>query len=224
MSATAPHRRVHARDLVKPRMRGHLHRWAAVVSVVTGVVLVSLAGSTTARLATAFYALCVFGLFGTSSVYHLGGWGPRGRAFWSRLDHTMIVLLIAGTYTPIAVTALHGAARDVVLGVVWGGSAVGAVLRMTWPQAPRWLVVPIYLAIGWVAVFYVPELLSGAGVTAFVLLVVGGAVYSLGGVAYALRRPDPWPNTFGYHEVFHACTLVAALAHYIAVFFAVHHN
>lgn len=213
----------HLRDLVKPRMRGYLHRWAAVVSVVTGIVLVSLAGSTPARWATAFYALCVFGMFGTSSTYHRGDWGPRGRAFWSRLDHTMIVLLIAGTYTPIAVTALHATARTVVLAVVWGGSAVGAVLRMTWPTAPRLLVVPIYLMLGWVAAFYVPELLNGAGVTAFVLLVVGGVVYSIGGLAYALRRPDPWPHTFGYHEVFHACTLVGATLHYIAIFFVVHH-
>jgi hemolysin III len=182
-------------------------------------VLVAPPGSATT--ATAIYAVTVVLLFGTSALYHRVAWGPTGRAVMKRLDHSMIFLLIAGTYTPFAVSLLDSPTREIVLFVIWGGAAVGIIARMSWISAPRPLIIPLYIALGWVAVFVMPQLLHHGGVALFVLMVTGGVLYSLGAVVYATRRPDPRPATFGYHEVFHACTLVAALCHYIAIYFAV---
>ena len=214
---------VHVRDLVRPRLRGVLHQWAALTSVLTGALLVLLADGTRTKVATGIYAGSVTALFATSAFYHRITWSARARNVMQRLDHSMIFVLIAGTYTPFGLVVLQGTPRTVVLSVVWGGAALGVGMKMAWHHAPRWVMVPVYLALGWVAVFFVPQLLAGGGVAAFVLLCVGGAVYSVGAVAYATRRPDPFPSTFGYHEVFHACTLVAALLHYLAVFFAIKH-
>jgi hemolysin III len=138
-----------------------------------------------------------------------------------RLDHSMIFVFIAGTYTPIAALTLPTNTATVVLITVWVGALLGVALQIGWSSAPRWLSAPCYIALGWVAVFVLPDLLHNAGVAAFVLLLAGGAVYTLGAVVYALKRPDPWPGTFGFHEVFHLCTLVAAACHYVAVWFAV---
>lgn len=214
---------VHVRDLVRPRLRGVLHQWAALTSVLTGALLVLLAEGTRAKVATGIYAGSVTSLFATSAFYHRITWSVRARNLMQRLDHSMIFVLIAGTYTPFGLVVLQGTPRAVVLSVVWGGAALGVTMKMLWHHAPRWVMVPVYLALGWVAAFFVPQLLAGGGVTAFVLLCVGGAIYSVGAFAYATRRPDPFPSTFGYHEVFHACTLVAALLHYLAVFFAINH-
>jgi hemolysin III len=160
-------------------------------------------------------------LFGTSALYHRRNWNPRGHAVMKRLDHAMIFVFIAGTYTPIAVLTLPRAVAVAVLAVVWSGAAFGVVLQTAWPHAPRWLAVPCYVALGWVAVFVFPDLLHSAGVAAFTLIAVGGVIYSLGAVVYGFKRPDPWPGTFGFHEIFHLCTLVAALCHYIAIWLAV---
>ena len=134
-----------------------------------------------------------------------------------RIDHADILFLIAGTYTPLAVLALHGGTRVAILAVVWAGAALGTVLSVAWTGAPRWVYVPVYLGVGWAAVFVLPELLRGAGLTALALIVAGGVLYSLGGLAYGLKRPDPWPGWFGFHEVFHACTVAAFACQYIAV-------
>ncbi|AHH94249.1 UPF0073 membrane protein [Kutzneria albida DSM 43870] len=210
---------------IKPRMRGWLHFWSFLVSLVSGTVLVSVAGATVsakAALATSVYGATVLGLFGVSALYHRRTWlSTRARTLMKRLDHSMIFLFIAGTYTPFALLAMEPGTGTVVLAVVWGGALAGVALKMAWPHAPRWLGVPIYIALGWVAVFVLPELLDHAGVAALVLLLVGGAFYTAGAVFYGTKWPNPWPKVFGYHEFFHAATVLAAICHYIAIWFTV---
>ena len=205
----------------RPRLRGWLHVWASAVSVAAGVVLVAVAGATrgaSVGFATAVYALTVPLLFGTSAVYHRLTWSTRtGRAVMSRLDHSMIFVFIAGTYTPFALLAMPPRTGRIVLAVVWIGAVAGVLLKVAWISAPRGLTVPIYLGLGWVAAFVLPDLLRHGGVAALVLIAAGGVVYTLGGIVYAVRRPDPVPHVFGFHEVFHACTVVAALCHYVAI-------
>jgi hemolysin III len=207
--------------IARPRMRGWLHFWSFFVSIATGAALISLAASTVsakAALATSVYGATVLGLFGVSALYHRRTWRePRVKKWMKRLDHSMIFVFIAGTYTPFALLAMGRPTGYVVLAVVWGGALAGVALKMLWPSAPRWLGVPIYLALGWVAVFVFPTLLHQAGVAAFVLLLVGGALYSVGAVFYATKWPNPWPKTFGFHEFFHAATVLAAICHYIAI-------
>ena len=206
---------------VKPRLRGWLHLWSFVVAVAAGIVLVSMAGATVsaeAAIAVAVYSLTVCGVFGISALYHRRNWvTARARTVMKRLDHAMIFVFIAGTYTPFAVLALPERTGLIVLAVVWAGALGGVALKMAWPNAPRWVGVPFYLALGWVAIFVVPDLLHRGGVAALVLILVGGAFYSLGAVFYALRRPVGWPATFGFHEFFHAATVIAAACHHVAI-------
>ncbi|GAA5151867.1 hemolysin III family protein [Pseudonocardia eucalypti] len=207
----------------RPLLRGRLHQTSFVLAMAAGATLVTAAATTSGAVAvvsTAIYAASVLGLFGVSALYHRWPWASeRGRAWMRRLDHSMIFIFIAGTYTPVCAMALAGTTRTVVLAVVWAGALGGVALQMIWPNAPRWVGVPIYLALGWVAVFVLPDLLREVGVAAFVLLVAGGLLYTLGAVCYAIRRPDPWPTVFGFHEFFHAATVLAALCHYIAIWF-----
>ncbi|NUW42397.1 PAQR family membrane homeostasis protein TrhA [Nonomuraea rhodomycinica] len=202
---------------VKPRLRGWLHTGALPVTLVAGFVLVALGPTLQARLASAVYAITSGLLFGVSATYHRGTLGPRLAEVLRRFDHANIYLIIAGTYTPFALLALTGAARIAVLSVIWGGALAGVVFRVCWIGAPRWLYTVLYLALGWTAVFVMPQLLEGAGVAAVVLVAVGGVLYSAGAIVYGLRRPDPSPGWFGFHEVFHACTVAAYLVQYIAV-------
>lgn len=209
---------------LKPRLRGWLHAYAAVISIVTGTALVATAAALRggeAGATTAIYAATVTLLFGTSALYHRLNWSPRARILMKRLDHSMIFVFIAGTYTPIAALTLPRASAVTVLTVVWTGAIFGVVLQSAWPTAPRWLSVPCYIGLGWVAVFVMPQLLAHAGVLALSLIAFGGVVYTIGAVVYGLKRPNPWPGTFGFHEVFHLCTLVAALSHYVAIWLAV---
>ena len=205
-------------------MRGRLHLWSLVVSVFACAALISIAGALVggaAAAATAVYTVTTFGLFCISSLYHRHTWSdPAHRRVMKRLDHSMIFLFIAGTYTPVSVLALPAATATWVLAVVWGGALAGVALKLAWPTAPAWVGVPIYVALGWVAVFVLPGLLAGGGVAALVLLLAGGALYTVGAVMYALRRPDPWPATFGYHEFFHAATVLAAICHHVAIWLA----
>jgi hemolysin III len=220
---TAP-TRLRPVDLGKPRMRGLLHAYAFVVAVVAGTVLTALAatvGPRHAGPACAIYSLTVCALFGTSALYHRRVWSPRGYLVMRRLDHSMIFVFIAGTYTPFAVLLLGRTAATAILATVWGGALVGVALKLVYPHAPRWLSAPLYVALGWVAIPVLPQLLAHGGPAALVLLLVGGVFYTLGAVCYALRRPNPWPGTFGHHELFHACTLVAAVCHHIAVYLVV---
>lgn len=206
-----------AAGLLKPRLRGVLHEAAFAISLVTGTALICLAPDGLAGVAATVYAASVVLLFGTSAAYHRGRWSPRGHAVMMRLDHSMIYLLIAGTYTPFCLLLLRGTTRDVVFGIVWGGAAAGVIARNAVRQPPRWVFTSLYLALGWTALGVLPQILSGGGVAVLVLLLVGGAFYSGGAVVYALRRPDPSPSWFGFHEVFHACTLAAFACHYVAI-------
>jgi hemolysin III len=207
-------------EALKPRLRGVLHEAAFAISLVTGTALVCLADGTRARVAATVYAVSVALLFGTSAAYHRGSWSPRGQAVMARLDHSMIFILIAGTYTPFALLLLEGTARWAVFGVVWGGALVGVVLRNTVRRPARWLFVTLYLTLGWVALAVLPQILSAGGPEVLVPLLVGGVLYTLGALVYALRRPDPSPRWFGFHEVFHAFTVLAFVTHYVAVSFA----
>jgi hemolysin III len=210
----------------RPRLRGWLHYWSFYVSLATGGTLITLAGATVsglAALATSVYVATVLGLFGVSALYHRHTWvSPRARVWMKRLDHSMIFLFIAGTYTPFSLLAMDHPTGYIVLGVVWGGAVAGVGLKLLWPHAPRWLGVPIYIALGYVAVFVLPQLLHHAGLAAVVLLLVGGLLYTIGAIFYATRWPNPWPTTFGHHEFFHAATVLAALCHYIAIWFAIY--
>ena len=209
-----------------PRLRGWLHTGSFFGSVVTAAVLVPLAAAQGARagFSVAVYCLSVSLLFGTSALYHRRAWTTRGWMVMKRLDHSMIFVLIAGSYTPFAVLALGPGSSTVILSTVWSGAVAGVLLKLLWPGGPRWFGVPLYLALGWMAVFVGPEILANSGVTVLVLLLVGGVLYSLGALAYAARWPNPSPALFGYHEVFHACTVVAAICHYIAVYFVLYHG
>jgi hemolysin III len=213
------------RPPARPRMRGWLHLYAVGVAAAAGVVLVSLAASRPGLLpffACLPYALTVCGLFGVSALYHRHTWGPRGYSAMKRLDHSMIFVFIAGTYTPLYLLLLpRGTARSSLL-LVWAGAAAGVALKMWWPRAPKWVGVPLYIALGWAAVFVLPRLLHRGGVAALVLIVVGGVAYSVGAVLYATKWPNPWPTTFGHHEFFHACTLLAAACHMVAIFLALY--
>ena len=215
---------IQAIEELKPRLRGWLHAYAALVSIGSGVVLVVVAAATrggAAGASTAVYAATVTLLFGTSALYHRLNWSARGHAIMKRLDHSMIFVFIAGTYTPIAALSLPRATATAVLTVVWIGALFGVALQTAWPGAPRWLSVPCYIALGWVAVFVFPQLMHNSGVAAIVLIAAGGVLYTVGAVVYGLKRPNPWPGTFGFHEVFHLCTLLAATCHYVAIWFAV---
>jgi hemolysin III len=216
-------RRLRPVDIGKPRMRGWLHAYAAGVAVVCGLVLSSLAATRPGwapLLSCVIYSITVVGLFTTSALYHRRVWSERGYKIMRRLDHSMIFVFIAGTYTPFCVLLLPTKLAAIILVTVWGGAVLGVTLKMVYPHARRWLSAPLYLALGWVAIAVLPDILHKGGVTALVLLIVGGAAYSVGAVFYALRRPNPWPTVFGHHEFFHACTLVAAICHHIAIYFA----
>jgi hemolysin III len=211
-------------SVLKPRLRGLIHLYCAFAALIGGSALVAVSWaveSQQAGHATLAYTLAIVTMFAVSATYHRVQWGSAAARNWMRrLDHAMIFVLIAGTYTPFAMLDMPGSTAQ-VLTIVWGGALAGIALTVFWPGAPRWLGVALYLLLGWVAVWYTGVLLHNAGVAAAVLLAVGGALYSLGAVFYALRWPNPWPTTFGYHEIFHACTAVAAICQFDAVCIAV---
>jgi hemolysin III len=206
---------------VKPRLRGVSHQWAFFVSLACGAALVVAADSGRAIAAAAIYAISVSGLLGTSALYHRVTWRPDVRRWMRRLDHAMIFFLIAGTYTPIALLALHGTLATVVLVIVWGGAAAGIALKLGWIDAPKQVTAAIYVALGWVCVATFGQLTSSIGIVAVSVLAFGGLLYTAGAVIYALGRPNPVPGVFGYHEVFHALVIAAAAAHYAVIAFVV---
>jgi hemolysin III len=209
-AATAPER-------VKPRLRGVFHQYAFFVSLASGALLVLLAATTRASVAAAVYAASVSALFGVSALYHRVTWTGPARRRMRRLDHAMIFLLIAGTYTPVGLLVLKGSLATVVLAVVWGGAVAGIVLELVWTRAPRWLGGTVYLALGWVAVVAMPQLFARLGMAGGLLIVAGGLIYSAGAAVYGLRRPDPVPAVFGYHEVFHLLVIAGVVAHFLAI-------
>src|SRR3954452_15960289 len=208
-----------ALPLAKPRLRGVLHQYSFFVSLVLGSALVILADGGRARLAAAIYAFAVSGLLGTSALYHRVTWSTRARAWMRRLDHSMIFVLIAGTYTPFALLVLHGSLANAILIVVWAGAFGGIVLNLVWVSAPKWLTATVYVALGWVAVVAMPALAHELGAVGVGLVMFGGLLYTAGAVIYALGRPNPAPATFGYHEIFHTLVVAAAAAHFAVVAF-----
>jgi hemolysin III len=208
--------------LTKPRLRGVSHQWAFFVSLVTGAALVIAAPSGKATFAAAVYSLSVAALFGTSALYHRITWASLAARRWMRrLDHSMIFLLIAGTYTPFALLALDGTLATVILCLVWGGAAAGILLKLVWIDAPKGVVAAVYVILGWVAVAAFPDLIDQIGIGGVAMVAAGGVLYTLGAVVYALKRPDPVPAVFGYHEVFHALVIAAAALQYAVIAFFV---
>lgn len=204
---------------IKPRLRGWLHLIAFPLATVAGLVLMALAPDARARLAAAAYTLTSSLLFGISALYHRGNWSARARSLLKRLDHSSIYLIIAGSYTPFALLVLHGTTEVLVLSLVWAGAVLGLLFRMLWVGAPRWLYTPLYIALGWIAAFILPNLLHGAGIATTVLIIVGGGLYTIGALVYGTKRPNPSPRWFGFHEVFHALTIAAWVTQYVAVSF-----
>jgi hemolysin III len=202
---------------VKPRWRGASHAVAAIVFPVLGAVLIALADTTAARWAALTYTAGVTAMYATSACYHRGRWSPSVRRRLRRLDHSMILVGIAATYTPVAVVGLDARSARILLGVVWPLAVAGIVVQLFWLNAPRWLVAGLYVVIGWTALAFVPVLWHRLGVVTFSLIICGGAVYSVGALVYSTRRPDPIPEVFGFHEVFHALVILAGLIFYVAV-------
>jgi hemolysin III len=202
---------------IKPHLRGWLHLGTFPLSVAAGIVLVSLAPDTKTRIASAVFTLSASSLFGSSALFHRGHWGPRWHGVLRRLDHSNIFLLIAGTYTPFALMLLDGRNARILLGLVWGGALLGIAFRIFWIGAPRWLYLPVYIALGWAAIFWLGDFASAAGPAVLTLIIVGGGLYSVGGLIYGLKRPNPIPRWFGFHEVFHSFTIAAFVVHYVGV-------
>lgn len=187
------------------------------VAILGGLVLVVLADSTEERVSVAIFALSAALLFGTSALLHRGTWTPGMEGVLRRMDHSNIYLIIAATYTPFAVLAMPNGRGRVLLFIVWIGALIGVAFRVLWVGAPRWLYTPVYVVLGWVAIFYLSDLVRGAGVVAVILIALGGVLYSAGAVVYGTKRPNPSPEWFGFHEVFHVLTVAAFAAHYVAV-------
>jgi hemolysin III len=211
---------VHTVRAARPLLRGWLHAGAFPLAVAAGGLLTLLARAGTHRTAVGVFAVSAALLFGVSALYHRGRWGPRAAAALQRLDHANIFLIIAGTYTPFTVLLLRPGPAQTLLWIVWSGAVAGVAFRVLWIGAPRWLYVPVYVALGWVAVVYLPEFARGGGAV-LALVVAGGLLYTLGGLVYGIRRPNPSPRWFGFHEVFHALTVLAFAAHVAGLALAV---
>jgi hemolysin III len=206
---------------LKPRLRGVSHQYAFFISLACGVALILAASGGRARMAAAIYAAAVSALLGTSALYHRVTWRPRARRWMRRLDHSMIFVLIAGTYTPVALLALRGTLATAILIVVWAGALGGVVFKLAWLDAPKWLFALVYVALGWVSLAIIGQLPTAIGWLGVAGLAAGGLLYTAGAIVYASGRPNPAPRVFGYHEVFHALVLAAAGLHYAVIAFAV---
>lgn len=201
----------------KPLMRGWLHLCAFVATCIAGPILISKAPTPGATAALVVYVVAIALLFGVSAAFHLKRWSPVARRRMRRADHSMIFVAIAGSYTAVAGLALTGWAQAVILVIVWVGAIVGITLRQVWLNAPKWAIALPYVVVGWCALVVVPQLVHALGGAGFALLLAGGAAYTAGAVVYALKKPDPWPTLFGYHEVFHLCTIVGATVHFYVI-------
>lgn len=201
----------------KPRWRGVSHQWGFCVAAVAGMVLVAVATTTTARIAVAIYGASLCAMLGASALYHRVDWSPRWDAVARRLDHSMIFVFVAGTYTPFALLVLHGTLATGLLIAVWTAAAVGAGVTSAWTDAPTWIRATLYIGLGWAAVIAAPQIVAVVGIGAVVLLVLGGLLYTVGAVVYVRQRPDPSPRSFGFHEVFHGFVVAAAVVHFVAI-------
>jgi hemolysin III len=207
-------------SLERPRLRGVLHQAGFVVALLVGAVFLGTVDGRRLAAAAAFATSASF-MLGASALYHRVTWGPRAREWMRRLDHAGIYLLIAGTYTPVGLLSLHGALQRVVLAVVWSGAGAAILVKLCWVRSPKWLSALFGIALGWVGVAVLPQLARSAGLAAVTLLAAGGLAYTVGAIVYARRKPDFAPSVFGYHELFHALTLVALTCQYVAIAFFV---
>ena len=206
---------------VKPRLRGWFHLVTTPIALVGGLILLIAADTVPLRIACAVWTLTAIMLFGNSAAYHRGQWSERVLEVLRRIDHSNIAIFIAGTYTPLAVALLSGGSRVTLLSLIWGIAALDVSFRVLWMGAPRWLYVGLYLVMGWCAVFWMPQMWSAGGPAVVILLIAGGLFYSAGAVVYALKRPNPNPEWFGFHEIFHAGTVLGAACHWAAILIAV---
>lgn len=204
-------------ELLKPHLRGWLHAVTFPLAVAAGVVLFVLSPTDETRVSSGVFAVSAMLLFGCSALFHRGKWSPRTYDVLRRLDHANIFLLIAGTYTPFAVLLLDGTSQQLMLWLVWAAALAGIAFRVLWLGAPRWTYVPVYVAMGWAAVFWLGDFARTAGADVLTLIIVGGLLYSVGGLIYGLKRPNPLPRWFGFHEVFHSLTVIAFITHYVGV-------
>lgn len=202
---------------IKPKLRGWLHAATAPLALISFLVLLVLADSVVARAGAAIFMLSALLLFGVSAVYHTVPWRQSVKNALRRLDHSNIFVMIAGSYTPFSLLLLDRRDATTLLVLVWGGALLGVLFKVFWLSAPRWVYVPLYLALGWAALFYLPDFYERAPMSVFVLICTGGVLYTIGALVYAFRWPDPSPRWFGYHEVFHALTIAAFIVHYVGV-------
>lgn len=202
---------------IKPKLRGWLHAATWPLAFFGFLVMLVVADSLKVRAGVAVFMVSALMLFGTSAIYHVGPWSEKNKAIWKRVDHANIFVLIAGSYTPFALLLLDRKSAWVLLSLVWGFTVLGVLFRVFWVGAPRWLYVPIYLAMGWAAIFWIDDFRANGSTAVLTLLAVGGGLYTLGAIVYGFKRPNPWPNWFGFHEVFHSLTIAAFIVHYIGV-------
>lgn len=200
----------------KPKLRGWLHAAISPLTIAAGIVLICLSPTVATKVSSALFAGTAILLFTVSAIYHRGNWSPRVWKALRSFDHANIFLLIAGSYTPFVIILLDGGARILMLVMVWSGAILGVGIRMFWHSAPRWVSTPIYILLGWTAIFYADDFANGGGTAVITLIVVGGGLYTLGGLVYGLKWPDPFPKWFGFHEIFHVFTIAAFVCHYIA--------
>ncbi len=212
-----------ALKLIKPKLRGWIHAITAPLALAACIVLTVLAPTTTLKIGSAVYLACSLLLFANSGVYHIsnGHFPVKVSQLLRRIDHANIYLLIAGTYTPLALALMTPDHQRLVLGIIWTGAVIGMVANVCWITAPRWLFTILYVVLGWVAVWFIPELYRAGGAAIVILIAAGGVIYTLGAVVYALKKPDPLPRWFGFHEIFHACTVAAWVCQCIACYMAV---
>src|SRR3954469_23234679 len=204
-------------DDLRPLLRGVSHAYAFWAALVAAVVLTALVPAGTPRVASVVYGIGLCGLFAASGTYHRWRWNPRWRPLLRRIDHSTIFVFIAATYTPVALLVMHGTLRWAILVAVWAGALAGVILSVAWITAPRVLSAACYLALGWVAVLALPQMLDRLGAAPLLLLAAGGVLYSAGAVVYATKKPNPWPRVFGFHEVFHALVILAAAVQFVAL-------
>lgn len=210
--------------VITPHLRGWFHLVMTPLAITAGIVLVILSPDTPARIGAITFTVTAGLLFATSATYHRGTWTPAVQRRLKRLDHSNIFLIIAGTYTPVALILLDQTQATILLSLVWGGAILGMAFRICWIGAPRWLYVPIYLALGWVAIFYLGPFARAGGPTVITLIAIGGILYTLGAIVYGTKHPDPSPRWFGFHEIFHTLTTTAFITHYIAISIATYTN
>jgi len=208
----------------KPKLRGIVHLVMSPLSLVAGLILITLANELQGRITLGIFTLTAVTLFTCSALYHRVAWNDKNKAIWRRIDHSNISILIAGTYTPFAVYLLQPNQTKTLLIVAWGGAILISLLRIFWLSAPRWLYVAGYISLGWAAVFYMPAFFNSGGVAIFILILTGGLLYSAGGVIYALKKPNFSISWFGFHELFHALTAAAFICHFVAAILTVFSN